>query len=77
MLAQHRRNIPAAKFPHIRRTGMKGLGYVKGCQHGPEVEGGIAFDRQHLPDALAGRELFGRPGAASKRIRTVPFALRP
>ena len=37
---------------------MKGLGYGKGYQYDPDVEGGIAFDQECLPDALAGRELY-------------------
>ena len=37
---------------------MKGLGYGKGYQYDPDVEGGIAFDQQCLPDTLAGRELY-------------------
>ena len=32
---------------------MKGLGYGKGYQYDPEVEGGVALDQQCLPDALA------------------------
>ena len=37
---------------------MKGLGYGAGYQYDPNVEGGIAFDQQCLPDALAGREFY-------------------
>src|SRR5690348_3963379 len=37
---------------------MKGLGYGRGYQYDPDVEGGIAFDQECLPDALAGRELY-------------------
>ena len=37
---------------------MKGLGYGRGYQYDPDVEGGIAFDQQCLPDALAGREFY-------------------
>jgi len=37
---------------------MKGLGYGKGYQYDPDVEGGIAFDQQCLPDALVGREFY-------------------
>jgi len=40
---------------------MKGLGYGKGYQYDPDVEGGIAFDQQCLPDALVGRTFY-RPG---------------
>jgi putative ATPase len=34
---------------------MKGLGYGKGYQYDPDVEGGVALDQQCLPDALVGR----------------------
>jgi putative ATPase len=37
---------------------MKGLGYGKGYQYDPNVEGGIAFGQQLLPDALVGREFY-------------------
>jgi putative ATPase len=37
---------------------MKGLGYGKGYQYDPDVEGGIALDQQCLPDALVGREFY-------------------
>ncbi|HEX6834486.1 MAG TPA: replication-associated recombination protein A [Rudaea sp.] len=37
---------------------MKGLGYGKGYQYDPNVEGGVAFDQQLLPDALVGREFY-------------------
>ena len=37
---------------------MKGLGYGKDYQYDPDVEGGIAFDQQCLPDALVGREFY-------------------
>ncbi|MBS0582082.1 MAG: replication-associated recombination protein A [Proteobacteria bacterium] len=37
---------------------MKGLGYGKGYQYDPDVEGGIAFDQQCLPDGLVGREFY-------------------
>ncbi|MBS0437952.1 MAG: recombination factor protein RarA, partial [Proteobacteria bacterium] len=30
----------------------------RGYQYDPDVEGGIAFDQQCLPDALAGREFY-------------------
>jgi putative ATPase len=33
---------------------MKGLGYGKGYQYDPDVEGGVALAQQCLPDALAG-----------------------
>ncbi|HWG10160.1 MAG TPA: replication-associated recombination protein A [Rhodanobacteraceae bacterium] len=37
---------------------MKGLGYGKGYQYDPDVEGGIALDQQCLPDALAGHVFY-------------------
>ncbi len=37
---------------------MKGLGYGKGYQYDPAVEGGVAFDQQCLPDSLVGREFY-------------------
>ena len=37
---------------------MQGLGYGKGYQYDPDVEGGIAYDQQCLPDALVGREFY-------------------
>ncbi|MBS0432964.1 MAG: replication-associated recombination protein A [Proteobacteria bacterium] len=37
---------------------MKGLGYGKGYQYDPDVEGGVALDQQCLPDALAGAEFY-------------------
>ena len=37
---------------------MKGLGYGQGYQYDHDVDGGIAFDQQCLPDALAGREFY-------------------
>ena len=37
---------------------MKGLGYGKGYQYDPDVEGGIALDQQCLPDTLVGREFY-------------------
>ncbi len=37
---------------------MKGLGYGKDYQYDHNVEGGIAFDQQLLPDALIGREFY-------------------
>jgi putative ATPase len=37
---------------------MKGLGYGKGYQYDPDVEGGVAFDQQCMPDALVGREFY-------------------
>jgi putative ATPase len=37
---------------------MKGLGYGKDYRYDHDVEGGIAYDQQCLPDALAGREFY-------------------
>jgi len=37
---------------------MKELGYGKDYQYDPNVEGGIAYDQQLLPDALVGREFY-------------------
>ena len=37
---------------------MKGLGYGKEYRYDHDVEGGIAFEQQCLPDALAGREFY-------------------
>ena len=37
---------------------MQGLGYGKGYQYDPDVEGGIAYDQQCLPDALVGHEFY-------------------
>jgi putative ATPase len=37
---------------------MKELGYGKDYRYDHDVEGGIAFEQQCLPDALAGRELY-------------------
>ena len=37
---------------------MKGLGYGKGYQYDPDVDGGVALDQQCLPDALAGTEFY-------------------
>ena len=47
---KHLRNAPTKL--------MKGLGYGSGYQYDPDVEGGIAFDQQCLPDALVGREFY-------------------
>jgi len=46
----HLRNAPTKM--------MKGLGYGKGYQYDPDVEGGVAFDQQCLPDVLVGREFY-------------------
>jgi putative ATPase len=37
---------------------MKGLGYGKEYRYDHDVEGGIAFDQECLPDALTGREFY-------------------
>jgi putative ATPase len=37
---------------------MKGLGYGKGYQYDPDVEGGVALDQQCLPDALVGTAFY-------------------
>jgi len=37
---------------------MKGLGYGRDYQYDHNLEGGIAFDQQCLPDALVGREFY-------------------
>jgi putative ATPase len=37
---------------------MQRLGYGKGYQYDPDVEGGVALDQQCLPDALAGRVFY-------------------
>ncbi len=56
---------------------MKGLGYGSGYQYDPDVEGGIAFDQQCLPDALVGREFY-RPSerGLEARIREKLDAVR-
>ena len=46
----HLRNAPTRM--------MKDLGYGKGYQYDPDVEGGVALDQQCLPDALAGKVLY-------------------
>jgi putative ATPase len=46
---------------HIRNAPtrmMKELGYGKGYRYDHNVEGGIAYDQQLLPDALVGREFY-------------------
>ncbi len=37
---------------------MKELGYGRAISYDHDVEGGIAFEQQCLPDALAGREFY-------------------
>jgi putative ATPase len=56
---------------------MKGLGYGKGYQYDPDVEGGIAFDQQCLPDALVGREFYEPTGQGlESKIRDKLQAIR-
>ena len=46
---------------HIRNAPtrlMKELGYGKGYRYDHNIEGGIAYDQQLLPDALVGREFY-------------------
>ncbi|MGH8117425.1 MAG: replication-associated recombination protein A, partial [Rhodanobacteraceae bacterium] len=37
---------------------MKGLGYGRGYQYDPDVEGGVALDQQCLPDVLVGTAFY-------------------
>ena len=58
---------------------MKGLGYGKGYQYDPDVEGGIALDQQCLPDALAGREFYrpterGLEGKIREKLQSIRAA---
>jgi putative ATPase len=58
---------------------MKGLGYGKGYQYDPDVEGGIAFDQQLLPNALVGREFYdpsehGLEAKIREKLRSVRAA---
>jgi putative ATPase len=56
---------------------MKGLGYGKGYQYDPDVEGGVALDQQCLPDALAGTEFYApTANGIEARIREKLDALR-
>jgi len=63
---------------------MKGLGYGKDYQYDHDVEGGIAFDQQCLPDALAGHEFFAptergleaKIGEKLKQVRAARAATR-
>jgi len=56
---------------------MKGLGYGRGYQYDPEVEGGIAFDQQCLPDALVGRAFYAPTGQGlESKIREKLDAVR-
>ena len=56
---------------------MKGLGYGKGYQYDPDVEGGVALDQQCLPDALAGTEFYApTANGVEAKIREKLDALR-
>jgi putative ATPase len=56
---------------------MKGLGYGKGYQYDPDVEGGVALDQQCLPDALAGTEFYApTANGIEAKIREKLDALR-
>ncbi|MFO1506116.1 MAG: replication-associated recombination protein A [Lysobacterales bacterium] len=56
---------------------LKELGYGKGYQYDPDVEGGVALDQQCLPNALAGTEFYA-PSAngVEAKIRDKVDALR-
>ena len=56
---------------------MKGLGYGKGYQYDPNVEGGVALDQQCLPDALVGTEFYApTSNGMEAKIREKLEALR-
>ena len=56
---------------------MKGLGYGRGYQYDPDVEGGVALDQQCLPDALAGTEFYApTANGVEAKIREKLDALR-
>ncbi len=56
---------------------MKGLGYGRGYQYDPDVEGGVALDQQCLPDALAGTEFYApTANGIEAKIREKLEALR-
>ena len=56
---------------------MKGLGYGKGYQYDPDVEGGVALDQQCLPDALVGTEFYApTSNGMEAKIREKLDALR-
>ncbi|MGN6729184.1 MAG: replication-associated recombination protein A [Rhodanobacteraceae bacterium] len=56
---------------------MKGLGYGKGYQYDPDVEGGVALDQQCLPDALVGTEFYApTANGMEAKIREKLDALR-
>ena len=50
--------MPPAHILNAPTRLMKDLGYGKDYQYDPNVEGGIAYDQQLLPDALVGREFY-------------------
>jgi putative ATPase len=56
---------------------MKGLGYGKGYQYDPDVEGGVALDQQCLPDAIADTEFYApTANGVEAKIREKLTALR-
>ena len=56
---------------------LKELGYGKGYQYDPDVEGGVAFDQQCLPNALAGTEFYApTANGVEAKIRDKLDALR-
>ncbi len=56
---------------------MKELGYSKGYQYDPDVEGGVALDQQCLPDALVGTEFYAPTGnGIEAKIKAKLDALR-
>ena len=56
---------------------MKGLGYGKGYQYDPDVEGGVALDQQCLPEALAGTGFYApTANGVEAKIREKLDALR-
>ncbi|MEO6969152.1 MAG: replication-associated recombination protein A [Rhodanobacteraceae bacterium] len=56
---------------------MKGLGYGKGYQYDPDVEGGVALDQQCLPDALVGTEFYApTANGVEAKIKEKIVALR-
>jgi putative ATPase len=65
---------------HLRNAStklMKGLGYGRGYQYDPDVEGGIALDQQCLPDTLAGTEFYApTANGIEAKIREKLDALR-
>ncbi|MGH8122123.1 MAG: replication-associated recombination protein A [Rudaea sp.] len=67
----HLRNAPSKL--------MKGLGYGKEYRYDHDVEGGIAFDQQCLPDALSGREFYqaterGLEGRIGEKLQSIRAA---